>query len=188
MSLNTLADEIGSSAKDAAKKVKSAAKKEAKAIQKEAQGQVDDYHADVMARTDRSSQQLSVETVAAARQANQQRLLVARREELDTTWNQVIETVSSAKFKGRSEMLKALVGEAMDAGAEGMTLRPVSKDRKALEQVAKSIDFGDDIDGVGGFVLESKDGSVLMDYRFEGRLRTAWENSLGDVSTILFGE
>jgi len=188
MSLNTLADEIGSSAKDAAKKVKSAAKKEAKAIQKEAQGQVDDYHADVMARTDRSSQQLSVETVAAARQANQQRLLVARREELDTTWNQVIETVSSAKFKGRSEMLKALVGEAMDAGAEGMTLRPVSKDRKALEQAAKSIDFGDDIDGVGGFVLESKDGSVLMDYRFEGRLRTAWENSLGDVSTILFGE
>ena len=188
MSLNTLADEIGSSAKDAAKKVKSAAKKEAKAIQKEAQGQVDDYHADVMARTDRSSQQLSVETVAAARQANQQRLLVARREELDTTWNQVIETVSSAKFKGRSEMLKALVGEAMDAGAEGMTLRPGSKDRKALEQAAKSIDFGDDIDGVGGFVLESKDGSVLMDYRFEGRLRTAWENSLGDVSTILFGE
>ena len=188
MSLNTIADEIGSMAKDEAKKVKSAAKKEAKGIQKEAQGQVDDYHADVMARTDRSSQQHSVETVAAARQANQQRLLVARREELDTTWNQVIETVSSAKFKGRSEMLKALVGEAMDAGAEGMTLRPVSKDRKALEQAAKSIDFGDDIDGVGGFVLESKDGSVLMDYRFEGRLRTAWENSLGDVSTILFGE
>ena len=188
MSLNTLADEIGSSAKDAAKKVKSAAKKEAKAIQKEAQGQVDDYHTDVMARTDRSSQQLSVETVAAARQANQQRLLVARREELDATWNQVIEAVSSAKFKGRSEMLKALVGEAMDAGTEGMTLRPVSKDRKALEQAAKSIDFGDDIDGVGGFVLESKDGSVLMDYRFEGRLRTAWENSLGDVGKILFGE
>ncbi|MDE0708497.1 MAG: hypothetical protein OSB33_06060 [Candidatus Poseidoniales archaeon] len=188
MSLNTLADEIGTSAKGEAKKVKSAAKKEAKAIQKEAQGQVDEYHADVMARSDRSSQQLSVETVAAARQANQQRLLVARREELDATWNQVLEAVNSAKFKGRAEMLKALVGEAKDAGTEGMTLRPVSKDRKALEQAAKSLDFGDDIEGVGGFVLESKDGSVLMDYRFEGRLRTAWENSLGNVSTVLFGE
>ena len=53
---------------------------------------------------------------------------------------------------------------------------------------SKSLDFGDDIEGVGGFVLESKDGSVLMDYRFEGRLRTAWENSLGNVSTVLFGE
>ena len=112
MSLDTIADEIGSMAKDEAKKVTSAAKKDAKAIQKEAQGQVDEYHADVMARAERSSQQLAVETVAAARQANQQRLLVARREELDTTWEQVVEAVSSAKFKGRSDMLKALVAEA----------------------------------------------------------------------------
>ena len=188
MSLDTIADEIGSMAKDEAKKVTSAAKKDAKAIQKEAQGQVDEYHADVMARAERSSQQLAVETVAAARQANHQRLLVARREELDTTWEQVVEAVSSAKFKGRSDMLKALVAEAKETGTEGMSLRPVSKDRKALEQAAKSIDFGDDIDGIGGFVLESKDGSVVIDYRFEGRLRTAWETSLGDVSTILFGE
>ena len=98
MSLNTIADEIGSMAKDEAKKVKSAAKKEAKGIQKEAQGQVADYHEDVMARTERSSQQLAVETVAAARQANHQRLQVARREELDATWEQVVEAVSSAKF------------------------------------------------------------------------------------------
>ena len=38
MSLDTIADEIGSMAKDEAKKVTSAAKKDAKAIQKEAQG------------------------------------------------------------------------------------------------------------------------------------------------------
>ena len=37
-------------------------------------------------------------------------------------------------------------------------------------------------------ILYGKDGSVVIDYRFEGRLRTAWETSLGDVSTILFGE
>ena len=130
MSLNTIADEIGSMAKDEAKKVKSAAKKEAKGIQKEAQGQVDGYHADVLARPERSSQQLAVETVAAARQANQQRLLVARREELDATWEHVVEAVSSAKFKGRSDMLKALVAEAVEAGTEGKSLRPVSKGRK----------------------------------------------------------
>jgi len=27
-----------------------------------------------------------------------------------------------------------------------------------------------------------------MDYRFEGRLRDAWDASLGEVSSILFGE
>ena len=169
-------------------RVKSAARKDAKGIQKEAQGQVEGYHADVMARTERSSQQLAIETVAAARQANQQRLLVARREELDATWEQGVEAVSSAKFRGRSDMLKALVAEAIEAGTEDMSLRPVSKDRKALEQSAKSIDFGDDVEGSGGGVLESKDRAVVIDYRFEDRLLTAWENSLGEVSTILFGE
>ncbi len=188
MSLDKLASEIESMAEAEAKKVKSAARKDAKGIQKEAQGQVEGYHADVMARTERSSQQLAIETVAAARQANQQRLLVARREQLDATWEQVVEAVSSAKFRDRSDMLKALVAEAIEAGTEDMSLRPVSKDRKALEQSAKSIDFGDDVEGIGGFVLESKDGSVVIDYRFEDRLRTAWENSLGEVSTILFGE
>ena len=48
--------------------------------------------------------------------------------------------------------------------------------------------MGEDIDGLGGFVLESADGSVLMDYRFEGRLRNAWDASLGEVSSVLFGE
>lgn len=188
MSLDILADEISAAAKAEAKKVKAAARKDAKGILKEAKTQVGSYHADVLARSERGSEQLAVETVAAARQGNQQRLLVARREELDATWDQVIEAVSTAKFKGRSDMLKALVAEALGAGGEGMVLRPVSKDRKALEQCAKSVDFGSDVDGIGGFVLESADGSVMMDYRFEGRLRTAWEASLGDVNRILFGE
>ena len=46
----------------------------------------------------------------------------------------------------------------------------------------------DRVDGLGGFVLEDTDGSVLMDYRFEGRLRDAWDEKLGEVSSILFGE
>ena len=101
---------------------------------------------------------------------------------------QVLGTTDRPPTAKEMQQMKQLAGEAMEAGTAGMSLRPVSKDRKALEQSAKSIDFGDDIDGIGGFVLESKDGSVVIDYRFEGRLRTAWETSLGDVSTILFGE
>ena len=48
--------------------------------------------------------------------------------------------------------------------------------------------MGDEIEGMGGFVLEDGKGSILMDYRFEGRLREAWDDRLGEVSNILFGE
>ena len=48
--------------------------------------------------------------------------------------------------------------------------------------------MGDDIEGLGGFVLESKDGSTVLDFRFDFRLEAAWKSSLGEVNNILFGE
>ena len=80
-----------------------------------------------------------------------------------------------------------------------MILRPVYTDRISLTESIKhtrgaeaggfhEFEIGEDIDGLGGFVLESPDGSVLMDYRFEGRLRDAWEASLEEVNKILFEE
>ena len=57
-------------------------------------------------------------------------------------------------------------------------------DRKELEKGNFSI--GEDIDGIGGFVLESKDGSIVHDYRFDSRLQKAWQENLGLVNKALF--
>jgi len=65
-------------------------------------------------------------------------------------------------------------------------MRPVSTDRRALSK--SGFTMGDDIEGLGGFVLESKDGTTVLDYRFDFRLEQAWKNSLGQVNSILFGE
>jgi vacuolar-type H+-ATPase subunit E/Vma4 len=66
-----------------------------------------------------------------------------------------------------------------------MLLRPVSTDRKALEK--GNFSLGDDVEGLGGFVLESKDGSIVLDYRFDSRLEEAWNANLGTVNKTLFG-
>ena len=66
-----------------------------------------------------------------------------------------------------------------------MILRPVSTDRKILEK--GTFTLGDDVDGLGGFILESKDGSIVLDYRFDSRLDDAWNENLRDVNKILFG-
>jgi V/A-type H+-transporting ATPase subunit E len=136
------------------------------------------------ARAERESAQLSVEVVASAKQANQKHLLIARREELDETWNSIRVSVASPDLKGRSDVLSALLAEASKSG-EGMLLRPVSTDRKALEK--GNFSLGDDVEGLGGFVLESKDGSIVLDYRFDSRLEEAWNANLGTVNKTLFG-
>ena len=123
--------------------------------------------------------------MASARQANQKRALIAKRSELDISWDSAKDEVSSPYLKGRKEILDTLLKEAGGSKTD-MILRPVKTDRSALSKSGFKI--GDDIEGMGGFVLESKDGTTVLDYRFDYQLEEAWKSSLGEVNRILFGE
>ena len=184
MTLDALANEIAAQAKAEAESIIAAAKQQAKEIEGEAKAVASSFSSDMKARAERESAQLSVEVVASAKQANQKHLLIARREELDETWNSIRVSVASPDLKGRSDVLSALLAEASKSG-EGMLLRPVSTDRKALEK--GNFSLGDEVEGLGGFILESKDGSIVLDYRFDSRLEEAWNANLGTVNKTLFG-
>ena len=194
MSLDKLASEIESMAKAEAKVVSKEAKAEAKRIGDEAKDSVAEYRDAAINQAEKMSDRIAVESIAAARQRNQKRLLVARRAELDATWSEVMSQVGKADLKGRVDILESLIEMATAESGDDMILRPIAVDRKILTDFSETFgeyhDFqiGEDIDGLGGFVLESPDGSVLMDYRFEGRLRDAWEASLGEINNKLFGE
>ena len=100
--------------------------------------------------------------------------------------DEIVATVGSKSMGDRGKILESLLKEAKSTAEKGMVLRPVKTDRAALSKGTGQFKIGEDIDGLGGFVLESNDGSVMMDYRFKGRLREAWDSSLGEVSRILF--
>ncbi|RAH07349.1 MAG: hypothetical protein CMA00_000110 [Methanobacteriota archaeon] len=185
MTLDALAAEIASQAEAEARSIVEEAKEEASRIEDKARGEADEASTAATSKAERESAQISVEVVASARQANQKRALIARREELDATWESVKEEVSSPKMKGRKEILDSLLKEA-SGSKTGVVMRPVSTDRAALSK--SSFTMGEDIEGLGGFVLESKDGSTVLDYRFDFRLEEAWKKSLGEVNSILFGE
>ena len=194
MSLDKLASEIESMAKAEAKVVSKEAKAEAKRIGDEAKDSVAEYRDAAITQAEKMSDRIAVESIAAARQRNQKRLLVARRAELDATWSEVMSQVGKADLKGRENILESLMEMATAESGDDMILRPIAVDRKILTAFSENhgeyhdFQIGGDIDGLGGFVLESPDGSVLMDYRFEGRLRDAWEASLGEINNKLFGE
>jgi|TARA_B110000116_G_scaffold79909_1_gene69416 V/A-type H+-transporting ATPase subunit E len=188
MTLEALASEIAIAAKKEAKGITDAAKTEAKGILKEAKDEANSYSEDINARAERESAQIETETVASARQANQKEQLIARREELDTTWDAIREQVGSSSMKGRAGLIKILLAQAKGEADSDMILCPVGIDRPALEKASSGFDFGNDVDGLGGFVLETQDGSVVLDYRFDGRLEESWDSNLSNVTSILFGD
>ena len=184
MSLEALAAEITKQAKEEQESILDEAGK-AKRIEEEARSEATQTSSMASSKAERESEQISVEVVASARQANQKRALIARREELELTWEAAKKEVSSPKMSGRKKILDSLLEEASDTKAD-VVMRPVKTDRAALSK--SGFKMGEDIDGLGGFVLESKDGSTMLDFRFDMMLEEAWKNTLGEINGILFNE
>ena len=86
MTLDALADEISKQAEAEARSIVAAAEEEAGRIEEDARNKAAEASSIAAEKAERESTQLSIEVVASARQANQKRALIARREELDATW------------------------------------------------------------------------------------------------------
>lgn len=187
MSLDKLADKIATAAKSEADSLINEAKSEAKKIEAAAKEEAATLAERLKKDAEHDVSQLSTEMSAAARQHNQKQLLIAKREELDQTWQTIQEQVGSAGMKGRSTLLKALMADAAEKDIGDAVLRPVALDRRAIE-VDGRFKVGEDIDGLGGFVLEFDEGAISLDYRFESRLQAAWDENLAAVTEALFSE
>ncbi len=187
MSLENLSNEIAATAEAEAKAIIADAKVEAKAIMAAAITEAEALTEANSKKASREAEQVSRELVASARQANQKRLLIAKREEIESTLSSIREQVGSAGMKGRAAMLKTLVATAEKISEGKMVMRPFALDRKVLDKESGSFTLGDDVDGLGGFILEAADGSVSYDFRFDGLLDDSWAAKLPQVNDTLFG-
>ena len=114
MSLKTLAAEITKQAKEEAESILDEARAEAKRIEGEARNEATQTSSMASTKAEREREQISVEVVASARQANQKRALIARREELEFTWEAAKRDIGSPKMAGRKKILDSLVKEASE--------------------------------------------------------------------------
>jgi len=187
MTLEQLAKDISASAEAEAKATIKAAKNEAKTILAEATTRANSIEGDASGKANKEAEQIAREVVASARQANQKEILVARRVELDATLATARDMLGDASLAGRASLLKSLVKKAGKLGDSKMVLRPTSIDRAALEDTAKGYSIGDEVDGLGGFVLEAEDGTLSFDLRFDTLLDTAWIEQRAAVNQALFG-
>ena len=186
MTLEDLAGKISSAAKQEADEVIKKANDQASEIIGSAKQEAAEMEKKAAEKTNKESTQLAVEVVASAKQANQKRLLIAKRKELDSTWKEIQELVGSGKLSGRKVLLESMIQEADNTANKGMILRPVSMDRGVLSKAGSSFKLGNDVEGLGGFILESADSSISLDYRFDSRLESCWNDNIKNVSNILF--
>ena len=187
MTLEQLAKDISATAEAEAKATIKAAEAEAKTILAEAKTRAESIEGDASGKADKEADQLAREMVASARQANQKEILVARRAELDATLATAASMLGDASLAGRASLLKSLVKKAGTVSKGKMVLRPTKIDRSALADAAKDYKMGEDVDGLGGFVLEAEDGTLSFDFTFDTLLKEAWVEQRAAVNETLFG-
>jgi V/A-type H+-transporting ATPase subunit E len=187
MTLEQLAKDISASAEAEAKAAIKAAKDEAKTILAEAKARASSIEGDASGKAGKEADQIAREMVASARQANQKEILVARRVELDATLASARAKLGEASLAGRASLLKSLVKKATELGEGKMVLHPTAIDRPVLEDAGKAFTISSDVDGLGGFVLESEDGKLSFDLRFDTLLENAWIEQRAAVNETLFG-
>ena len=187
MTLEQLAKDISATAEAEAKATIKAAEAEAKTILAEAKARAESIEGDASGKADKEADQIAREMVASARQANQKDVLVARNAELKATLASACEQLGNASLAGRASLLKSLVKKAGSISQGKMVLRPTKIDRSALADAAKDYKMGEDVDGLGGFVLEAEDGTLSFDFTFDTLLKEAWVEQRAAVNETLFG-
>jgi V/A-type H+-transporting ATPase subunit E len=130
--------------------------------------------------------------VSAANLQVKRELLNTQKELLDQVYQRAKEAIAGLPESFHREAIESLLEEAKTQ-VPGGVVHVNPRDRRLLEEIlAKNPAFrdfsvGSDADIDGGVIVESRDGSLQLDYSYRTFLDMVWESGLKDASDLLFG-
>jgi len=112
------------------------------------------------------------------------RTLSSRKNILDSAFEGVLEHFKSLPASTKKDLYATLLSKASKEIPSGK-IRHI-KGEESMFSGFKAYTKGEPIDSIGGFIVESVDGRLEMDMRFEVLLKELWDRNLGEVSSMLF--
>jgi len=110
-------------------------------------------------------------------------VLNARKEVLENVYQQAVGKIATLSPSKNEELLKAMIEKQQSNGTRIYSNRDSEKIVKKLS----SLDYAGTIDCMGGVVIENEDGTVRLDYTYDVIFKQVNEQSLKQISDILFG-
>jgi len=110
-------------------------------------------------------------------------VLNKRKALLDQVYDQALEQISELPADKNEKYLKVLI-EANEK--DGHRIYSNKKSEKIVKKLS-SLEYGGNIDCIGGIVIENKEGTIRLDYTFDLILKSTYDKSLKAISDILNG-
>lgn len=184
MGLEVVLNEILATGSEEEQKILRQANAERQRLVDAAEGEADEIRAKAFQDTRAKLDALRREQTSASEFEVRRRLLTTQRELAEDFRGRVLAALGALNEKDRHKILDALVKKAQKDLPKGH----VHARKEDLAHLVKAgWDKGHAIDGVGGFQVESPDGTVLLDYRFETLLETAWPEIQRETNKLFQG-
>jgi V/A-type H+-transporting ATPase subunit E len=109
--------------------------------------------------------------------------LNAKKAVLDKVFQSAKDAISSMPSEKNVTLLKAILDKY---GTSGTRVYSNGRDAKLVQEMT-DLTYMDEIDCIGGIIIENDDGTVRLDYTFDTILNNVSEQTLKQISDILFG-
>ena len=110
-------------------------------------------------------------------------MLNARKEILDEVYEAAKEAVKKLPAEKNQKLLKSIIEKNENNNAR---IYSRNRDMQAINKLTK-LEYAGEIDCIGGVVIENEDGTEVLDFKYDTILKNVSEQSLKQVSDILFG-
>ena len=112
-------------------------------------------------------------------------VLNAKKEILDRTFKETLKDLESMSEAEKVRVYEKILTNAKKSISKPKVICPKGESR--LVHKDSDITSVTETDMSAGLVLESQDGTIRLDYRFNTMLTAVWEKELKNVSNVLFG-
>ena len=183
MGLDAIVEEIKAKGKAEADRISKEAERDISKIIADAQSQAEKLKAAKQGSVKKEIERLKQQELSSANLEVKRAMLNARKELLDEVYENAKDAISKLPADENLKLLKSIVQKNE---ANNTRIYSRAKDEPLIKKITK-LNYAGEINCIGGIVIENEDGTEYLDFRYETILKNVSEQSLKQVSDILFG-
>ncbi|MCE8423672.1 MAG: V-type ATP synthase subunit E [Candidatus Methanoperedens sp.] len=183
MGLDKIVQEIKAKGKAEAERIDGEAYKESSQIISDSHIQAEKIKAVKEEAARKEIERLRQQELSSANLEVKRSILNARKEVLDEVAEMAKDAVKELPADKNRKLLELIVEKNQENNSK---IYSNEKDMAVVKKLTK-LEFAGKIDFIGGVVIENADGTEYLDFKYETILKNVSEQSLKQVSDILFG-
>ncbi len=183
MGLDAIVEEIKAKGRAEAGKISEETSLEVSKITREAQAAASKLKAAKEEAVRKEIERLRQQELSSANLEVKKAKLNARKEILDEVYEQAKESVKKLPAEKNQKLLKSIIEKNEHNNAK---IYSRDKDKVTVKKLIK-LEYAGEIECIGGVVIENADGTEVLDFRYDTILKNVSEQSLKQVSDVLFG-